>query len=156
MKTEDHKVEYIQEYAKELTFGEDYTRLGDQLLILGEQHHRMHRLEGQVDFIIHDSPFIMGLTYLNNDGTFPAMEFESFVTKLWHTKEHINIFLKRNIEEHGYQEYGRSQSLDEAIQKDNEIKLLLGLKGIKYIEVEMSKNTPQDIFDIVKELECQK
>lgn len=150
MKTDDNRVEYIQEYAKELTFGKDYTRLSDQLLILGEQHHRMFRLKDQLDYLIHDSPFVMGLTYLQDDEHLPKDIYAELITTMFKSYDNINIFLQRNVDEHGYQEYGRSQTLDEAIQKDVEIKKMLVDNDIPFIEIKMGKNSVKDIYNILK------
>lgn len=150
MKSKDYRAEYIQEYAKELTFGKDYTKLSDQLLILGEQHHRMFRLKDQVDYLIHDSPFVMGLTYLKKDEHLPKKQYAKLITKMFKSYDNINIFLERNIEAHGYQEYGRSQSLEESIQKDKEIKAMLDKNGIEYYTVRMGKKSLKKILNIVK------
>jgi nicotinamide riboside kinase len=151
MKKSDYQVEYIQEYAKELTFGKDFTKLSDQLLVLGEQHHRMYRLNGQVDFLIHDSPFVMGLTYLQDGIHLPKQTYSKLITELFASYDNLNIFLKRNIEEHAYQEYGRNQNLDEAIIKDNEIQEMLSSYNIPYMVIEMGKNSVDDIFNLIKE-----
>lgn len=149
MKTKGFKVEYVQEYAKDLTFGKDYVKLSDQLLLLGEQHHRMFRLKDQVDFVIHDSPFIMGMAYAS-DELIPLEEFEALIRSLYDRYDHINVFLKRNVDAHGYQEYGRNQSLDEAERKDRIIKKWLKKFGIFYYEVEMGPDAVKTIYKIVK------
>lgn len=150
MKRKDFRVEYIQEYAKELTFGKDYTKLSDQLLILGEQHHRMFRLKDQLDFLIHDSPFIMGLVYLQDDPHLSKKIYSKLIVSMFKSYNNINIFLERNIEDHTYQEYGRSQSLKQAIEKDNEIREMLDSNGIKYHIVKMDKKSNKKVLKIVK------
>ncbi len=149
MKTLDYKVEYIQEFAKELTFSRDYTRLSDQLLILGEQHHRMKRLEGQVEYLIHDSPFIMGLVYLADDKHLPKDIYTDLIHSMYNSYNNLNIFITRS-DQHTYQEYGRSQTIDEAINKDKEIKDILISLNIPFIELKMGSKLVDNIFDIVK------
>lgn len=151
MKTKGYRAEYIQEYAKELTFGKDYTKLSDQLLILGEQHHRMFRLKDQVDFLIHDSPFVMGMTYLQKDPHLDKKKYAKLIVSMFKSYNNVNIFLERNVGVHGYQEYGRSQSLNEAIQKDNEIKQMLDDNNIKYYTVKMGKKSLKKIMKITKD-----
>ena len=155
MKSKDYKVEYIQEYAKELTFGKDFTKLGDQVLILGEQHHRMHRLKDQVDFLIHDSPFVMGLSYLVEDPHVPKDIYADLITTMFKSYNNINIFLERNVDELTYQEYGRSQSLEQAIEKDAEIKKILNDNDIPFITVKMGSKSIKKIMKIVKKLESK-
>ena len=151
MKSKDYECEYIQEFAKELTFSRDYTRLSDQLLILAEQHHRMKRLDGQVQYLIHDSPFIMGLTYLEEDEHLPKDIYANLISAMYNSYNNLNIFLERN-ECHTYQEYGRSQSLEEACNKDKEIKDMLDEQGIKYITMEIGPGLVDAIFTKIKEL----
>jgi len=153
MKKMDYKVEYIQEYAKELSYGNDFTKLGDQVLILGEQHHRMHRLKDQVDFLIHDSPFVMGLSYLNDDPHVPKDVYAQLITTMFKSYNNINIFLERNIDELTYQEYGRSQNLEQAIEKDTEIKKMLNDNNIPFITVKMGSKSIKKIMKIIKKME---
>ena len=150
MKTHNYKVEYIQEYAKELTFGKDFTKLSDQLLVLGEQHHRMFRLKDQLDYLVHDSPFVMGLVYLQDDDHLPKDEYKNLVTKMFKSYNNINIFLERNLEAHGFQEYGRNQTLEEAQQKDTEIKQMLIENRIPFIIIKMGKDSVEEIYKQIK------
>lgn len=146
MKQQGYKVELLQEYAKDLTYSKEITRLSDQLHILGEQHHKLFRLRSNVDFVIHDSPIIMGLTYCVHDGILPVEKFIDFTVSLFNAYNNINIFLKRDVLIHPYQEYGRSQTLLEAIQKDKDIYELLNTHNIPYIEVPVGS----DILNIIK------
>jgi replication-associated recombination protein RarA len=148
MKTNGFKVELVSEFAKELTFSDDMTRLKDQLLILAEQHHRMFRLQGKVEYVVHDSPINMGQVYLN-DATIPAKEFEIFNNALFNRYNNFNIFLQRNVEEHGYQEYGRSQDLQSAIELDNLIKEMLVQNNIEFHTVKMGANAVDDIYKLL-------
>lgn len=150
MKNLEYKVEYITEYAKELVYGNDFTKLSDQLLVLGKQRHRMFRLENGVDFLIHDSPFIMGLSYVYNDIHIPRKEYEDLVVKMFNSYNNVNIFLERDIEVHRYQEYGRTQTIEEAIQKDRDIKQLLMDNNIDFTIIKISNNTVDDIFKTIQ------
>lgn len=149
MKLTDYNVEIIHEYAKDLTYGKDFVRLTDQLHLLGEQHHRLVRLKNNVDYTIHDSPFLMGMSYLDNDDILPIKEFKQLVIALYNSYDNINIFLKRNTAL-TYQEYGRNQNLEEAIQKDIEIKKMLDDNKIPYIVVKMGKKSIKQIMKIIK------
>lgn len=136
MKNADKKVELIHEFAKELTYGDDGVRLSDQLLLLGEQHHRLFRLREKVDYTISDSPFVMGLVYQVDDGYLPATEFANLAVRLFKGYNNLNVLLKRDLSEHTYQDYGRDQTLAEAIAKDDQIRMMLNHFKIPYIEVE--------------------
>jgi predicted ATPase len=146
MKTAGYKVELVSEFAKELTFSEDMTRLKDQILILGEQHHRLFRLQGKVDYVIHDSPINLGTVYLN-DEHIPAKEFKAFINALFQRYDNINFFLERNTEAHGYQEYGRNQTITEAEKIDDNIRKMLTENDIKYQIIQMGANAVDRIFE---------
>lgn len=149
MKQNGARVEYVQEFAKELTFSNDTTRLKDQLLILGEQHHRVFRLRDSVDFAIHDSPIILGLAYIEEDGFIPVGEFRELVLRLHANYDNINIVLGRS-EEHPYQEYGRSQTKVEAEQKDVSIRELLDSNRIRYYDVASGPDAVTTVLEILK------
>lgn len=144
MKKHGYKCEFVPEYAKELTYGKDFTKLSDQLLILGEQHHRLFRLKDEVDMVIHDSPFIMGLVYLQDDPHLPKKEYRKLITKMFKSYKNFNIFIERD--DNTYQSYGRNQTLEECKQKDKEILDLLDEEGIKYTTIKMSSTIADDIY----------
>ena len=145
LKLEGYNVEYVSEFAKELTFGKDYTKLSDQLLIFGEQHHRIYKLRDEVDIIVNDSPFVMGLAYLNHDDNLPEFEFTQLIVKLFKSYNNINFMISRN-ETQKYSEVGRNQNLDQAIQKDVEITHLLNSNYIEYTKVENSLNIVDELL----------
>lgn len=149
MKTDNYKVEFIPEYAKELTYGNDYTKLADQLHILGEQHHRLFRLNGKVDYVIHDSPFVMGVVYLQEDPHLPKELYEKLMVTMFKSYNNINIFLNRNLDKE-YQAYGRSQTFEQAIEKDFEIKAMLDKSNIPYYEIKSHENTIENILELIK------
>lgn len=148
MKVNDENVEYVQEYAKDLTYGKDDVKLSDQILLLGKQHHRMFRMRDQVEYIIHDSPFITGMIYANED-LIPLKEFEALIIALYKRYSHINIFLKRNPNKE-YQSTGRNQTKEEAEAIDERIKDWLRANGIEFYEVEIGDNTLHEIYEIIK------
>ena len=150
MKRTGYQVELLQEYAKDLTYANEQTRLSDQVHILGEQHHRMARLQGSVGCAIHDSPFVMGVTYASTDNGFPLDSFTDFAVELFKSYKNINIFLVRDTELHPYQEYGRSQTLAEAEAKDLEIYDFLTINDIPFTILKISDNTAESIVDIIK------
>jgi hypothetical protein len=150
MKKEGFSIEYISEYAKDLVYSKDYFKLKDQLMVLANQSHPWFKLENQVDFTVNDGPFMLGLVYLQENSHMPAKEFKAFLLEMWHSYDHINIFIERDIENHAYQEYGRNQTLAEAIEKDNEIRETLEENGIPYYSVVMGPDTVKESLKIVK------
>lgn len=147
MKIGNIKVEYTQEYAKELVYGNDTFKLSDQLLITSEQHHRVFKLKDKVDYLIHDSPFIMGLSYIKDNDSLPKQEYTDFLIKLFNSYNNINIFLERDLN-HEYQQFGRYQTLDESIQKDIDIKKLLADNHIPYTTIKAGVNIDY-LYDLI-------
>lgn len=149
LKKSGAKVEYITEYAKDLVFSKDFYRLKDQTYILAKQHHPLFKLQDQVDMLIHDGPFLLGLVYLQEKPGFPTKEFKNYLLSLWNSYEHVNIFLVRNTDEHEYQEYGREQTLSEAQILDEQIMDMLDKNGIPYHKVDVGEHTVKHILEIL-------
>jgi len=149
MKRSGMSVEYVTEYAKSLVFSKDHFRIKDQVYMLAKQHHNQFRLEGQVDYAVHDSPFIMGLMYLQDNPHLPEKEFYDLVIAMHKSYDNINIFLERDNDAHPYQEYGRYQTLSEAEELDRRIKSMLDDHIPEYYTVKVSHRTHLDIIDII-------
>jgi len=144
MKSIGLNAEYIQEYAKDLTY-ENSNKLSDQLHILGEQHLRLSRLK-EVPYVVHDSPFIMGSVYLD-DTLIYREEFEKLVLKVYNTYTNLNIFIQRNDDM--FKQDGRNENLEEAKLKDQEIKDLLDNNNLKYITIKAG-TTPENLYNLLK------
>ncbi len=124
--TTDLKCEYITEYAKELTYASN-PAIENQLLVSGIQWERMRHCIGKVDVIICDSPIMTGAVYTD----IPYFKF--ILLHLHNNTKSFNFVLNRTKE---YKQYGRSQSKDEAINKDNLIENLLKEMHIQYTNIE--------------------
>jgi len=148
MKKQRYKVEEIHEYAKSLVYGDDNVKLSDQVHMLGEQHHRQFVLNNKVDYIITDSPFIMGITYIQNDDIFPKKQFTDFMVELFKNYDNLNIFINRN-DAYKYEEYGRSQTLSEAEIKDIEIKQMLLDNDIEFVNLEMGDELEKKVLELL-------
>ena len=143
MKKLGHKVEFNQEYVKSLVYSADKFRTKDQLYLFAKQHHFQRVIEAcGMDYIVTDSPFIMGLSYCQQDDHLPYNEFKELMLKVFHSYCNINIFLKRS-DDIPYQTFGRYQTFDEALIKDVEIKDLLTQNHIPFVEVDANKAIPQ-------------
>ena len=149
MKKRNLNVEYEQEYPKELVYGKDYTRLSDQLLIVAEQHHRMRRLEGDVDYVIHDGPFLLSLVYYREDEHLSKKKFSTLVLDLHKSYKSINIFLERN-NDLTFQSLGRVHNEEQSREKDIQILKMLRKNKIKYYCVPISTNVVQDIISTLE------
>jgi hypothetical protein len=138
MKTRNHKVELVTEHAKELTYEKNWHKLGHQLSITGEQYYRQARLKGQVDWVITDSPLLLGAIYGSKPWEREAakaafMEFEN-----------RNFVIDRCKP---YQPYGRRHSEESSRAIDNTTKELLSELGFESSVVQGDLDAPEIIYE---------
>lgn len=138
-------VELVTEFARELTFEENFTILSDQSSILGEQHKRIRRLVGQVDCIVTDSPFVMGLVYGRDSDRPPPDSFEPYVVDLFNQYDNMNFFLERG-NNGGHHMTGRYHNAEESRNKDKQILDLLQGYNIPYDTVRSDGTCVQEIL----------
>jgi hypothetical protein len=150
MKKHHMSVEYTYEFPKEVAWEGNVSQLKDQFFITANQHRNISRLYGKVDYIIVDSPIVLGCFYEQRYGEgYPASHYSmsglgNFLWKLFKQYDNINILLKRNDET--YDTNGRLQDLQEAIEIDEDIKQTLGVNNIPYIEFSVHNDTPLEIY----------
>lgn len=144
IKSRGHKAELTIEYAKELTFNEDFLTLSNQLAVLAEQDHRLYRLKGKVDLAITDSPLLLGMLYGSNQ--FQDEWFYTTMRGAYSQYDNVNVFVKRVKP---FMQYGRNQNEDEARAKDTETRELLARENISFIEVDGDTSAPEKIYNIL-------
>lgn len=132
LKKRDYVVEYVPEYSKELVWDKNWELLDGsyehQLQILEEQKHRLDRLIGQVDFIVTDAPLLNNSVYLKDCPQ--KVDHGKYLLELFKAYNNFVFVVERDKSK--YEQEGRIQSLEEAIEKDEEIKQLLNNAGIYY------------------------
>lgn len=138
------KVELVSEYAKDLTYQKSFNKLNDQGYIFAKQHHRIWQCKDSVDYIVTDSPILMSLVYIT-DSLYDTDEFRNYVKSVYRQYNNIDIFLCRNVEHHPYQTYGRSQTLEEAIEIDSKIDKILQNAHSDIRRVKIDHNTDTNI-----------
>lgn len=114
LKYRHHEVELVTEVAKDLVWDEHYFAMDNQIFMLGQQYHRIHRLLGKVKFIVTDAPILLELYYGKN----MPKSFLDLVMDLHNGMDNLNFFLERPDV---YSGKGRRQSLEQAKQVDKEI-----------------------------------
>lgn len=132
MKLKGESCEQVQEYVKSLAWeGRKLDHL-DQITIIGEQAKREKVLYNKVNYVITDSPLILGGmydAYYNNDKH--SMEFIlNFIKKS--NIDHKYYFLSRNKP---YVQAGRYETEEQAKQVDALIKTKLTEYSIPFQEV---------------------
>lgn len=147
LKKMNKRVEYVSEFAKDLTYEKSFSTLDDYLYIFAQQHHMLHRLKDQVDFAICDGSFLLGYVFYNTKSIYDEKLFKQMLLDVFNKYDNLNYFLKRkNIV---YQEYGRSESLQEAINLDNRILNMLQNENIDYKTLETKTSAQQILKEII-------
>jgi hypothetical protein len=93
--------------------------------VFAKQYHRIHRLIGQVDFIVTDSPILQGCVYDESDST----ELQDLVLRCHRQMNTFDVCLLRTK---AYQPNGRMQTESEAMVLDKKIRDKLSGLGVNY------------------------
>ena len=145
MKMDGENVELVTEYAKDMVWEGRYSVLEDQLYIFAKQNRRIARLIGKVDYIITDSPILLGLAY--SGGSWGDCILKNLIQHTFEQYDNINFFLKRDTSK--YTGVGRMQTLEEAIEKD--VMILSLLKEYPhYLVTAKVENTLDDVCEMLK------
>ena len=144
-------MELTSEFPKEVACERNYSSIRNQFYITANQHRNISRLYGKVDYIIVDSPIILGCFYRDKYGEneYPSIfyeqySFDRFIWQLFKSYKNINILLKRD--DTTYNENGRFQNLEESKKIDDEIRETLVINNIPFIEFDVNTNTYMEIF----------
>lgn len=155
MKRSQLSVEMPYEFPKIVAWEENYSAIKDQFYITANQHRNITRLHDKVDYIIVDSPIILGIVYkerYSKEPEYPGMfydyKFDEFIFSLFKKYNSLNIVLKRD--DSTYDHTGRFQDLQESKEIDEDITKKLALNGIPYVEFQVNNTTTEDIFNYIK------
>lgn len=129
--------EYVNEYAKEITWEGTQKLLENQLHVFAEQTRRQWRLVGQVDYIITDSPLLLATVYLdyyNKSQQMFSPEYFDLTKKFFFATfdwfKNVNFVIRRNKQ---YVTRGRNQTAEQAGEIDTLITKLLAEHQIEPI-----------------------
>lgn len=136
--------EMALEFAKDKVWEESYRTLDDQIYVFGKQYHRLWKLLGKVDVIITDSPLILSAIYNKEQSDY----FEDFIIEQFKKFHNKVYFIERNSSQ--YQENGRMQNLEEAIEIDEKILDILKRNNISFINIINEKAVDFILSDILK------
>src|SRR6266404_6007737 len=135
--------ELVSEFAKDLVWEKRFKTFKNQVYMFGKQHHRIHRLLGEVDVIVTDSPIILTPMY--------DVEKREVLTKLvmdeYAKSNNINFFIKRFKK---YNPKGRNQTEKEAKVIDKKLKDFLNEHRIEYFEIDGKREAIADIANIIR------
>ena len=128
MKQNNYSVEYVSEFAKELSWEGSSAQLENQAHVFAEQFRRQWRLVDQVDFVITDSPLLLSSVYF--DYYFNRSKQKLFSDKYrelainyfdstYYEFENIEVIIERTKM---FDPRGRNQTLDESMRIDEIIR----------------------------------
>lgn len=153
MKAGRMNVEYVPEFAKTLTWRKAAC-LDDQLYVLGNQHHELYTLLGQVDYVITDSPLLMQLHYISigfskfkPTASVPDV-FEELVLSLYQKYDNHNFYVERG--DRKFIQAGRNQNEEESKEIDDSIHEILVYNAIPFKRVSNMLEIVVDLFGEVK------
>lgn len=140
LKVRGYDCEMVTEFAKDLVWEKRNETFKDELYIFAKQNHRLFRVNDKVDIIVTDRPLLLTNVYNQND-----KELCGLCLKTFNQYNNLNFLLKRQTV---YQENGRNQSEDEAVQIDKITQNLLKSNRIDHYIV--NNNDLADIIKIIK------
>lgn len=134
--------EIAPEYAKDLVWEQRYKTFENQIYLFGKQHHRIFRLQGQVEVVITDSPILLTPIYDNEK----RKSLKDLVFEEYYKMNNLNVFLQRKKE---YNPNGRKHNEDEAKELDNKIYELLRQNQLPFMEVQGNTDGIKIVVDTI-------
>lgn len=153
MKRQRMNVEYVQEFAKDLTWKKSMS-IDDQVYILGNQHHALYTLLGQVDYIVTDSPLLLASHYVNiamtkfNNKPLPEQIsvkaiISGLAISLYRMYDNVDYFVIRG--DRKFIQAGRHQNEDESRQIDGDLYTRLIDFNVSFKEVSKLEDVILDL-----------
>jgi hypothetical protein len=150
LKMKHISAEYVQEYAKTLVWRKNYEQLDNQYQVSTEQYRMIKAVNGEVDYIVCDSPLVVGMLYnrIHPTNVCNVEKTEKMLKMKMAEFDNVYIYLERN-EEFPYEREGRIQDEEEAKEIDTLFKSLLDELKLDYLSVISSKESIPKIMDYI-------
>lgn len=148
LKTEHKSCELVQEFAKQLIWQEKFEELNNQRYVNSEQYKKLKCLKGKVEYIITDSPLLLGIIYNKEKENSHKEQIRKMILDNIDEFNNIYIFLERN-EDFPFEQNGRIHNEEQSKYIQQELKKLLDELNIKYLSVKSSKNNLKKIIDYI-------
>lgn len=147
LKKAGRSCEVAWEFAKDKTFEESFKVLDDQIYVFGKMYHKLHRLQGKVEFIITDSPLPISLYYNKEESEY----FDKFVVEQYNKFDNLMYFIERD--DSNYETVGRTQTFEESKEIDKELISLLKKYEIRYRSVSQGRAVQEILTDLSRIIE---
>lgn len=143
--------ELVQEYTKENEWEGRTGKIRQaQDYIFAKQHFRLSRLIGEVDVIITDAPLMLSQIYMPKD-YLPSLS--SVVLEAHRRFDNLNLFVHRTKV---YQEAGRSQTYDQAVEIDKAIRAMMqDMHNVGGVHDGITTSTmygPESVFNLTNQI----
>ena len=146
LKLKGYNVELVTEFAKDLTWEENYNALDNQFYVSGCQSYRLSRLKNKVDIVITDSPLPIGIMYLNSQA---PKHLKETIMEDFNKYHNINFHI---IRDKPYNPIGRNQTETESDKIAQNIKEFLRVNDIQAIAVKGNKQGYKYILNYIVEM----
>ncbi len=149
MKRRNMNVELVTEVAKDFVWEGRMKTLDIQPYVTIKQFRNLYRLKGKVDYVISDSPILLGCIYADKYAPDLPASYKQFIIDL-HKQElnpSVNVVLKRVF---NYDPNGRYQSEEEAYQLDRDMQNVLDSNNLPSIA--WNPNDVAGLVNILHEL----
>lgn len=134
--------EIAPEYVKDKVWEESFKTMENQFYITAKQHHRVHRLNGKVDVVITDSPFLQSVVYYQGDNP----HYIDCIKHFHNEFNNLNFFIERKKK---YLKKGRTQTLEQAKELDSKILGMLEQQSVKYHSVPGERDSIQTVTNTI-------
>lgn len=132
MKAEGFSCELVQEFAKEIVYADNEKLRNDQLIVIGEQYRRTFVLDGKIDYIITDSPILLGIIYNKlTTNPYPSQHFDLVCKNAFERFENLNILLTHQPNRI-YQQSGRVEDFEKSLDIQKQIISLIQENHLKF------------------------
>lgn len=128
--------ELVTEVVKDYVYDENKQALEDQLLITAVQNHNLRRLNGKVEVVITDASLLNGIVYNRFYGVVDKV-MEDLALHLFKKYSNVVYLLPRKPK---YDQYGRSQSEEEAKEIDRLFIEVLDELGVQFYDMRTFKH----------------
>jgi hypothetical protein len=142
------RAEFVDEYAKKLTWEERHNILReDQLYIFAKQRRQLAHLVGTgIEVAVTDSPILLSRVYASFYGQDVPPEFGACVNYYHRQFDNLNIYLHRTKP---YDPVGRGQSEEEARAIDAHTYAMLTREGHDFIELPGTEESVETVRQII-------
>ena len=131
LKKQGINAEYVSEVAKELVYAKAFDKLDgsmeSQKEILSKQRDRLDIIAGNVEVAVTDCSLMLNAVYLAEKNS----EYTADVLSQYNEYNNFNFFLERDASI-PFEQEGRIHTLEQSIEKDNEILSLLIDNNIEF------------------------